>query len=106
MKGKTWTPLMACWPLLVLCIVLSGCATSEAPTRQMNPMTGETAHTSDRCGKTYECLKVFSEVLTQVQKHYIQEVDLQPLIYSAIKGMLKPLGPQNSFLEPAASTMK
>jgi len=49
---------------------------------------------------TYDNLKVFSEVLSIVQKNYVEEVDAKKLIYGAIKGMLNDLDPHSSFMTP------
>jgi len=48
----------------------------------------------------YDNLKVFSEVLSLVQKNYVEEVDSKELIYGAIKGMLNNLDPHSSFMTP------
>lgn len=90
------------YPSLLLFFLLSGCATSEVRPVQASstPEAGVRTGATGSCGKTYECLKVLAEVLTQVQKHYVEDVDIQALVYAAIKGMLKPLGAQNSFMEP------
>ncbi len=50
--------------------------------------------------ETYEELKTFSEVLTQVQKHYVEEVKSKDLIYGAIRGMLSTLDPHSAFMPP------
>ncbi len=52
--------------------------------------------------KTYEELKVFSDILDIVEKNYVDPVDSQKLIRGAIHGMLKSLDPHSSFLLPDA----
>lgn len=49
---------------------------------------------------TYDNLRVFAEVLSVVQKNYVEEVNSKDLIYSAIKGMLSSLDPHSSFMTP------
>src|SRR5512135_1853472 len=49
---------------------------------------------------TYDNLKTFSEVLSLVQKNYVEEVSSKDLIYGAIKGMLNNLDPHSSFMTP------
>lgn len=49
---------------------------------------------------TYDNLRVFSEVLSLVQRNYVEEVDPKELIYGAIKGMLGDLDPHSSFMTP------
>jgi len=49
---------------------------------------------------TYDNLKTFSEVLSLVQKNYVEEVSSKDLIYGAIKGMLANLDPHSSFMTP------
>ena len=49
---------------------------------------------------TYKTLKTFADVLSIVQKSYVEEVDSQELVYGAIHGMLQTLDPHSSFLPP------
>lgn len=51
-------------------------------------------------GESYEYLKVFAEVLSLVQKNYVDEAKTKELTYSAIKGMLGTLDPHSSFMPP------
>lgn len=53
-------------------------------------------------GETYENLKVFTEVLSVVQRNYVEEVDTKELVYDAIKGMLRDLDPHSTFMPPHA----
>jgi carboxyl-terminal processing protease len=86
---------------LILCILLNGCSTADVGTAKGNSAAEMGGRTDGGgCGKTYQCLVVFSEVLTQIQKNYIEDVDIQVLVYAAIQGMLKPLDSQSSFIEP------
>ncbi len=50
--------------------------------------------------ETYEKLKIFSEVLYLIQTNYVEEVDIQEVIYGGINGMLKVLDPHSSFMPP------
>ncbi len=49
---------------------------------------------------SYEDLKVFTEVLSVVQKNYVEEVTTKDLIYGAIKGMLSTLDAHSAFMPP------
>ena len=49
---------------------------------------------------TYEHLKIFTDILSVVQKNYVEEVDSKKLIYGAINGMLQVLDPHSSFMTP------
>ena len=49
---------------------------------------------------TYDDLKTFSEVLSTVQKNYVEETKSRDLIYGAIKGMLNTLDSHSSFMPP------
>ncbi|NJD56135.1 MAG: S41 family peptidase [Nitrospirae bacterium] len=49
-------------------------------------------------GEGYEDLRTFTEVLSMVKKHYVEEVKSKDLIYGAIKGMLSSLDPHSSFM--------
>lgn len=50
--------------------------------------------------ETYEKLKILSEVLYLIQTNYVEEVDIQEVIYGGINGMLKTLDPHSSFMPP------
>lgn len=50
--------------------------------------------------ETYEELKVFTEVLSLVQKNYVEEVKPKDLVFGAIKGMLSNLDPHSAFMPP------
>jgi carboxyl-terminal processing protease len=48
----------------------------------------------------YKKLKVFSDVLSIIQKNYVEETKPEELIYGAINGMLRTLDPHSSFMMP------
>lgn len=50
--------------------------------------------------ETYEELKTFAEVLSQVQKHYVEEVKAKDLVQGAIRGMLSTLDPHSAYMTP------
>ncbi|OLC01292.1 MAG: peptidase S41 [Nitrospirae bacterium 13_1_40CM_62_7] len=50
--------------------------------------------------ETYEELKTFSEVLTQIQKHYVEDVKPKDLVQGAIRGMLATLDPHSAYMTP------
>lgn len=49
-------------------------------------------------GEGYEDLRTFTEVMSMVKKHYVEEVKSKDLIYGAIRGMLSSLDPHSSFM--------
>jgi carboxyl-terminal processing protease len=49
---------------------------------------------------SYQDLQLFTDVLSIVQKSYVEEVDTKDLIYGAIKGMLETLDPHSGFMPP------
>lgn len=52
--------------------------------------------------ETYENLRVFTEVLSVIERSYVEPVDTKELLYDAVKGMLKSLDPHSAFMPPAA----
>lgn len=51
---------------------------------------------------TYEKLRLFSDVLEEIERNYVEEVDSSDLIEKAIRGMVKELDPHSAFLSPDA----
>jgi len=54
----------------------------------------KTGHASE----SYEELKIFAEVLTQVKKHYVEETPTKDLVHGAVRGMLATLDPHSSYM--------
>jgi carboxyl-terminal processing protease len=52
--------------------------------------------------ETYEGLKLFSDVISEIEKNYVEPVDTKKLIENAIEGMVQSLDPHSSFLPPEA----
>ena len=50
--------------------------------------------------KTYQELKVFSDVLDIIEKNFVDPVDSKKLIRGAIRGMISSLDPHSAFLLP------
>lgn len=50
--------------------------------------------------ETYEELKTFAEVLSQIQKHYVEEVKVKNLVQGALRGMLATLDPHSAYMTP------
>mgnify|MGYP005847978451 CR=1 FL=1 len=50
--------------------------------------------------ETYKNLEIFSNVLSLIQKNYVEEVDTTEVLQGAIKGMLVSLDPHSSYLKP------
>ncbi len=48
----------------------------------------------------YEKLRLFNEVLFKVQENYVEDVDINALFDSAIKGMLKETDPHTTYFPP------
>jgi carboxyl-terminal processing protease len=82
-RGKSWVivPMMV---LAILCGVLIGKGWER------------TGHATE----TYEELKTFSEVLNQVQRHYVDETKTKELVQGAIRGMLSTLDPHSAYMTP------
>lgn len=52
--------------------------------------------------QTYKSLKLFTDVLDELEKNYVDDVDARELIQNAIKGMVGNLDPHSSFMPPEA----
>lgn len=52
--------------------------------------------------ETYKGLKLFSDVIEELEKNYVEEVDTAELIEEAINGMVDSLDPHSSFMPPEA----
>jgi carboxyl-terminal processing protease len=50
--------------------------------------------------ESYEELKTFSEVLSQVQRNYVEETKVKDLVQGAIRGMLATLDPHSAYMTP------
>src|SRR6056297_1766198 len=50
----------------------------------------------------YKSLKLFTDVLEEIEANYVDEVDVQELIQSAVKGMVAGLDPHSVFMPPEA----
>jgi carboxyl-terminal processing protease len=89
MHGKKISPLRKTL-LIVLLItpVLTVALWSNGP--------GATAKPHD----TYKSLEVFSNVLSLIQKNYVESVDATEVLQGAIRGMLSSLDPHSSYLKP------
>ena len=50
--------------------------------------------------KTYETLKLFTEVLDLIEKNYVEEIDTDEIIHEAIHGMITALDPHSAYWSP------
>ncbi len=55
---------------------------------------------SEQRQKTYKNLEIFSNVLTLLQQHYVEDIDTQEVIEGAVRGMLMSLDPHSSYMKP------
>ncbi len=74
--------------------VTLGCAS----TRRVAPEVD--ASLADADVEAYDDLAVLTEALLLVQRHYVEALPLQEIVYGAIDGMLLSLDPNSSFLPP------
>lgn len=79
---------------LLLALILSGLVWT-----QMAVGNQETPPEADTVGG-YEDIELFTDVLSIIQRSYVEEVALRDLIYGGIRGMLATLDPHSSFLTP------
>lgn len=81
-------------------MIAVGVALGCASTRRTETAVDEDAPQKDAGVAAYDDLAVLTESLLLVQRHYVEEVPLQEMIYGAINGMLLGLDPNSSFLPP------
>ena len=58
------------------------------------------AQEAEKTKSTYEQLDLFGDIFERIRSAYVEEVDEQDLIRSAINGMLTSLDPHSSYLPP------
>jgi carboxyl-terminal processing protease len=59
---------------------------------------GKGGDSTGYASESYEELQVFTEVLHQIQKHYVEETKTKDLVQGALRGMLAGLDPHSSFM--------
>lgn len=74
----------------LLILLLAWTSWSAAPLRAAN------------ADKTYEHLKILVDVLDYIQENYVDEPEIQKLIYGAAGGMVRVLDPFSQFMDPEA----
>ena len=65
-------------------------------------ITGVRQHLLAGTDRTYEELKVFSDVLDIIEENYVDTVDPKELIRGAIRGMISSIDPHSAYLLPDA----
>ena len=74
--------------IIFLCLLVAGTLILHGDDTEVNADT-----------KTvYKNIEIFTEVLRQIQKNYVEPKEPQELIYSAIRGMVRDLDPHSSFM--------
>jgi len=63
-------------------------------------LVGKGVEKTGYAGESYEELRGFAEVLTQVKKNYVEALQTQELVHGAVRGMLKTLDPHSSYMTP------
>ena len=90
MRKKTGAVIIKYWvPVIFAAVILTAGGGSYHCLRAENE-------------KTYQSLKLFSDVLQELEENYVDEVDTEELIHSAIKGMVSSLDPHSTFMPPEA----
>lgn len=72
------------------CLVLMGCCWGFF-------LTGSAVANSEG---DYKKIEIFTDVLSLIRSNYVEDVDMDQLVYGAIHGMLDTLDPHSSFLTP------
>ncbi len=65
-------------------------------------VSGNLVMAENNSENTYKSLKLFTDVLEELEKNYVDDVDSEKLIHNAIEGMVGNLDPHSSFMPPEA----
>ena len=84
MRKMNWAGLMRFWLSAAVILML----------------TAGSVHAAEE--KTYQSLKLFADVLEELENNYVDEVKPEELVHNAIKGMVGNLDPHSSFMPPDA----
>ncbi|NWH06537.1 S41 family peptidase [Desulfobacter latus] len=84
MKKPNWAGLMRFWVTAGVILMLTAGSVQAAEE------------------KTYQSLKLFADVLEELETNYVDEVTPEALVHNAIKGMVGNLDPHSSFMPPDA----
>ncbi len=60
----------------------------------------KTTYSADNTEATYKNLEIFSNVLSILEKNYVEKIDPEEVIQGAVKGMLTSLDPHSSYMKP------
>ena len=74
--------------IFLACLIVAGLLFFQGSGREVKADSDE----------VYKNIELFTEVLREVEKHYVEPQDSQKLIYGAIKGMVRSLDPHSSFM--------
>lgn len=83
-KGRFWTVWMTGFVVMVTLV--------------LGVVIGKGWEKTGYASESYEELKIFAEVLTQVKKHYVEDTPTKDLVYGAVRGMLAALDPHSSYM--------
>jgi carboxyl-terminal processing protease len=84
---------------LLILLLVAACQTTQVRTTHQNYLTTLSAEEGgDK--KLENSLKIFTEVLEIIRKNYIEDLESKDFIYGAIKGGIKTIDPNSSFLTP------
>jgi len=85
-KGRFWTVWMTGFVVMATLV--------------LGVVIGKGWEKTGYASESYEELKIFAEVLTQVKKHYVEDTPTKDLVYGAVRGMLATLDPHSSYMTP------
>ena len=91
MKKKSCSIFKFWLPMVIIICLFSFVAVSNNPL--LTP-----AVANDNNDNTYKSLKLFTDVLEELEKNYVDDVNSEELINNAIQGMVGNLDPHSSFM--------
>ncbi len=85
---------------IILLLPAPLCAKEKNPSSPVETSPQQQKNEEEILADTYQQLEIFSNVLSIIEGHYVEEVEPAQIIKGAIEGLLQSLDPHSSYLSP------